>query len=78
MCNVPWPPVAIPGARAIFGLGEPDGATRSILDRPGERNHALAAQRSITTSMVEYHLRKVFVTLGVTSRTQLARVDLPS
>ena len=56
----------------------PQEAQIARLAASGERKHDIAAQLYITTSTVEYHLRKIFVKLGVSSRTQLAQVDLPT
>ena len=42
----------------------------------GARNRQIASQLFLSTRTIDYHLRRIFLKLGISSRSELASVDL--
>ena len=60
----------------VLELGGNQEAVIAAARRGGWAQPQIAERLCITTSAVEYHLRKIFMKLGVGSRTQLAQIEL--
>jgi DNA-binding CsgD family transcriptional regulator len=65
-----------PRSDATRDLLTPQEAQIARLVADGKKNAEIASQLYISRSTVEYHLRKIYRKLGITTRTQLARVEL--
>ncbi|HET8717922.1 MAG TPA: helix-turn-helix transcriptional regulator, partial [Nocardioidaceae bacterium] len=66
------------GAQATTGGLTPQESQVAALVRQGMANREVAARLFISPRTVDFHLRNVYVKLGITSRTELAALsDLP-
>jgi DNA-binding NarL/FixJ family response regulator len=62
------------GPRTRLVLLTPQQQRIARLVTEGATNREVAARLSVSTRTVDHHLRNVFATLGVRSRTELARL----